>query len=290
MRPPMPWTPTHSRGVLLRVQYDGTAFAGFQRQQDGIRSVAGVIEDAWRTMLGEDIIARGSSRTDSGVHARRMPVLIRTDKDVPLRGLMLGLNVLLPLDCKIVSVEEVPEYCDVRADAVGKRYVYHVQTGPALLPLWRGRAWHIKARLDLELAEAAARRMAGIHDYAAFRSVHCTAHSTSRHIRSVELKVIDDTDQQRVLALTVEGNAFLHNMVRIMAGTVVDVGRKRRTLAQLEQAFMTGDRLCAGPTAPAHGLTLDDVFFGPWGERLGQDYKSLLDHIEVARTAPKPAV
>ncbi len=278
------------RSVLLRVMFDGAAFAGFQKQQDGIRSVAGVVEEAWLAMLGEVVIARATSRTDAGVHARRLPILIRTHKNVGARGLMLGLNVILPEDCKIVSAEELPVEADVRSDAVGKRYVYYVQTGPARLPLWRTRAWYIKAQLDPQKLLAACQMLEGIHDFAAFRSVNCSAQSTSRNILQVRPQVIDECGAQKVWAITVEGNAFLHNMVRIMAGTVVDIARGRKTLDQLAHALKSGERTSAGQTAPPHALVLDDVFFGPWGARQGQNYKDLLKNMaEIRDGVPESA-
>jgi tRNA pseudouridine38-40 synthase len=125
--------------------------------------------------------------------------------------------------------------------------------------------------------------LAGIHDFAAFRSVHCEAPTTVRHIRQVAVRCADEVGGVRLLEIEVDGNAFLHNMVRIFAGTLIDIGRRRKTLQQLGEALDSGDRTRAGQTAPAHGLTLDDVFYGPWGARQGQDYKDLLDHMERAR-------
>ncbi len=263
--------------------FDGAAFAGFQKQQDGIRSVAGVVEEAWLAMLSEVVIARATSRTDAGVHARRLPILIRTRKNVSARGLMLGLNVILPDDCKVVSAEELPREADVRSDAVGKRYIYYVQTGPSRLPLWRARAWFVKAQLDEFKLLAACQILEGVHDFAAFRSVNCSAQSTSRNILLVRPQVVEECGAQKIWAITVEGNAFLHNMVRIIAGTVVDIARGRKTLQQLEHALNTGDRTSAGQTAPPHALLLDDVFFGPWGGRQGQNYKDLLKNMAEIR-------
>ena len=268
------------RQILLWIQFDGTDFCGFQRQAED-RTVAGTLEHAWLQMLGETVIARSSSRTDSGVHARRMPVIIRTQKDVPARGLMLGLNSFLPGDLAVHSAEEVPADFDVRADAVGKRYVYRLWVGPARSPLCRRQSWHVRGPLDLEAMQAAAARLVGVHDFATFRGAGCVAASTIRHMRTIS---VVQTGPQ-VIEITVDGNAFLLNMVRIFAGTLVDVGRGRFTPDDIPDMIASHERTRAGQTAPAHGLTLDDVFFGPPGARHGVDYKNLLAHMEAARQA-----
>jgi tRNA pseudouridine38-40 synthase len=268
-----------SRHVLLWIQFDGTDFAGFQRQAEGIRTVAGTLEAAWLRMLGEVAIARTSSRTDAGVHARRMPVLVRTDKSVPARGLMLGLNAHLPEDMAVIAADDVPAAFDVRADAVGKRYVYRVTVGEARWPLQRRHAWHVRGPLDLGAMQQGASHFAGIHDFSAFRAVGCTAASTVRHLRGVEVA----QPEPHLLTVTVDGNAFLLNMVRIIAGTLVDVGRSRLDPLAIPQILASLDRTRAGQTAPSHGLTLDEVFYGPAGERQGVNYKDMLANMELAR-------
>jgi len=264
--------------VLLWVQFDGTDFAGYQRQADGVRTVAGTLEAAWLRMLGEPVVARSSSRTDSGVHARRMPVLIFTDRLVPPGNLVRGLNTFLPDDIAVLEAADVTAEFEVRADAVGKRYVYRLMTGEARLPLWRRVAWFVRGELDFAAMQAGAAHLVGIHDFAAFRASSCTAPSTIRNLRSIEL-----AREGALLTLTVEGNAFLHNMVRIIAGTLVDVGRKRVPPDAVAQMLLGRDRVRAGQTAPAQGLTLDEVFYGPHGARQGLDYKELLAHMNVAR-------
>lgn len=266
------------RHVLLWVQFDGTDFCGFQRQAED-RTVAGTLEQAWQQMLGETIVARSSSRTDSGVHARRMPVLVRTRKDVPPRGLMLGLNSFLPADVAVHEAEEVAETFDVRGDAVGKRYVYRIWEGPARSPVWRRQSWHVRGPLDLSAMQAGARLLEGVHDFSTFRGAGCVAATTIRHMRTVSVVQTDP----HVMEITVDGNAFLLNMVRIFAGTLVDIGRGRFLPEDVSGMIAAKERTRAGQTAPAHGLTLDDVFYGPHGARHGLDYKNLLGHMEAAR-------
>ena len=274
-----------AHSLLLWVQFDGGGFSGFQRQQGGIRSVAGTIELTWLEMFREEVWARSSSRTDAGVHARRMPVLVRTNLAIGPRGVMLALNTKLPEDLKVLSAEEVAVTADIRADAVGKRYVYHVQEGPLRLPLWRQRSWHVRGPLSLEIMQEGAAMLRGVHDFSAFRSQHCGSATTLRDLHLVSVTSMPEEGDCRVVQIAVDGNAFLHNMVRIIAGTLVDLGRNRRKLVDLRRALEQGDRRASGQTAPPHGLQLDDVYFGPWGQRLGTDYKRILLHMDADRAA-----
>ena len=134
----------------------------------------------------------------------------------------------------------MPADFDVRADATGKRYLYRVQPGPVRLPLWRRTAWHVKGRLDLPAMQQAAALLVGSHDFAAFRSAQCTAATTVRTVLGVDVAQVGD-----VVAITVEGNAFLHNMVRIIAGTLVGVGKHRFAPDDVAQMLQSGDRVPA---------------------------------------------
>jgi tRNA pseudouridine38-40 synthase len=265
------------RAIRLWLQYDGSDFHGLQRQADGIRTVAGTLESAWLRWHEEAVSVRASSRTDAGVHARRMPVLVRTSVTVPVRGLYLGLNARLPADLRVMGADEMPAEFDVRSDAVGKRYLYQVQTGETALPLLRRHAWHVRGPLDLAAMQQAATHLVGIHDFSAFRAVGCTAASTIRHMREIAVEPCAGG-----VLLRVEGNAFLLNMVRIFAGTLVAVGQGRLQAEALPDILASGDRRRAGQTAPAHGLMLDDVFYGPPGAKQGTDYKALLLHMNQA--------
>lgn len=266
------------RRVLLWVQFDGTEFAGFQKQAPGVRTVAGELLTAWQALLGEAVDPKSSSRTDAGVHARRMPVLVTTQTRVPARGVMLGLNSMLPADLAVIAAGDVGPEFDVRGDATGKRYVYRVMVGDARQPLWRRTAWHVRGPLDVAAMQAAAACFEGVHDFSTFRSVACEAKSTLRHLREVSVAAVDPG-----VAITVDGNAFLHNMVRILAGTLVDVGRGRFAPDAMETMLAAADRARAGQTAPPHGLTLDEVFYGPSGARQGFDYKNLIEHMAASR-------
>ncbi len=274
------------RQMLLRVEFDGADFAGFQPQQAGVRTVGGCLQDAWQRWLGEKVVARTSSRTDAGVHGRRMPVLIRAERMVPPRALVLGFNSHLPVDVAITDAREVPLDFDVRSDAFAKRYVYRVWASQARSPLSRRRAWHVTRRLDLAAMDAAAAHLKGEHDFSAMRAAGCTAQTAVRLLWRVDV----DSSASPLIVVTVEGNAFLRNMVRILAGTLIDAGTGRIPADEVPTRLASGRRDQVGQTAPAWGLTLDEVFFGPAGARWGHDHALLTNrwqrHVAAGELVP----
>lgn len=262
------------RRWLVWVSFDGTAFSGFQRQ-DGQRTVAGELEAGWLRWVGETIEVRSSSRTDAGVHARRMPVVFTSERALPAKAVRLGWNHALPDDLAVQEAAEVDATFHVRHDAIGKRYIYRLWCERARAPRLRHDHWHVPAELDLAAMRAAAADFLGDHDFAAFRAASCTARSSRRTMRNVTVR-----GELPRLEIVVEGNAFLQNMVRIMVGTLVAVGRGNLPPESVRQALASGLRTDAGPTAPALGLELDDVLYGPHGARHGLDHKQLLERLE----------
>lgn len=268
-----------SRQALLLVEFDGGGFHGFQRQ-DGPRTVQGAIEEGWHRWLGETIAACSSSRTDAGVHGRRMPVALWTaSAELPDKALVHGLNNVLGPDLAVVQARWPADDFHVRHDAFGKRYVYRLWADRVRSPHRRHNHWHIRrSNLDVAAMAEAARQMVGEHDFVGFRSVHCTASSTVRIMSRVEIR-----DRGPEINIVVEGNAFLHNMVRVMAGTLVDVGCGSIAASQVGEIIASRQRQRAGQTAPARGLTLEAVFYGPDGGRYGLDHGRL-----AARLAAMP--
>ncbi len=254
------------RNVLLTIQFDGTDFVGWQMQR-GHRSVQGVLNDAVEEMVGHPVTLYGSSRTDSGVHARALPVNFETPSAIPLQGFVKGLNGLLPADVGVIDAQERPVGWRTRFESVAKTYVYRVQLGAARWSIHTRTAWHARwPQLDLAAMNDAAEAMLGVHHFGAFRSSRCVSHSTQRRMYSIEVTRRDDVPIVEIRAL---GNAFLHNMVRIMAGTLVSVGRGQLGRADVERALESQERSHAGPTAPAAGLTLWEVYFEGY-PRLGK--------------------
>lgn len=259
---------------LAWVSFDGTAFSGFQRQ-DGPRTVAGELEAGWQRWIGETIDARSSSRTDAGVHARRMPVLVETARSLPAKAIVLGWNHALPDDLAVQSAEPVGADFHVRHDAIGKRYIYRVWTARARAPRQRLDHWHVPVELDVARMQRAAEAFVGDHDFSAFRAASCTAKTTRRTMRAVRVR-----GDAPALEIVVEGNAFLQNMVRVMVGTLVAIGRGSLDEGAVARALASGRRDDAGPTAPALGLELDEVLYGPYGARQGLEHKLLLARLE----------
>jgi tRNA pseudouridine38-40 synthase len=243
------------RNLRLVVEYDGTDFAGWQRQ-DGQRTVQGCLEDAVRTMTGTATLVRGAGRTDAGVHARGQVANFQTVATIPLGGFLRGLNANLPPDIAVHEVAEVDPAFDARWAARGKLYRYQVWNQLVRSPLHRRTSWHCRAPLDLPAMRDAATVFVGEHDFAAFRAADCERKTTVRILRQLEIR-----NEGPLVTLDVEGTAFLKNMVRILAGTLVAVGRGKLSRADLLRIQASGDRTQAGMTAPAAGLTLIRVMY-----------------------------
>lgn len=242
------------RNIRLTLQFDGTEFCGWQIQ-DGQRTVQGDLTAALRRMTGTDVSVVASSRTDSGVHAIAMPVSFRLETNLPLKAFVLGLNALLAHDVRVVDAIEVPPDFHARFSAKEKTYVYRVQNGRVALPLERRFAWHVPEPLDFDAMRDAALRLVGTHDFSAFRSAHCDAVSPVRTLARVDLS----HERPGILAIEVESGGFLRNMVRILAGTLVTVGRGKRPPSWVDELLAHGDRTRGGQTAPPQGLFLKSV-------------------------------
>jgi tRNA pseudouridine38-40 synthase len=241
-------------GVLLQVAYDGTDFHGWAAQ-GGPRTVEETLQGAVLAMDPRASRVRGTSRTDAGVHADGQLVALDTEKDIPARGWTLGLNQHLPEDVAVRSARSVPAGYAPRFASRGKRYRYRVLVDSVRDPRWRTRAWRV-ADVDVDAMAREARLAVGTHDFAAFRSSGDERRATVRTLRRVEIE--RDADP-RVVGVVVEGDAFLYNMVRILAGTLVDVARGRLEEGAVTRALEERDRRLAGTTAPAHGLVLEWV-------------------------------
>lgn len=241
------------RNYLLWLRYDGTHFHGWQRQK-GSRSVQEDLESALARVLEGDYRLGTSSRTDAGVHAMRHPVNVLTSKTLPPRGLMRGINSLLKPDVAVIDVVPVDLSFRSRKMSCGKVYSYRYIEGWNRDPFLDKYGWRVRARLNLEAMQEAAGHFLGEHDFAAFRASKCDARTTRRHITAAVLHREDG-----IIRLTISGNAFLRNMVRIMAGTLADVGLGRQPPGWVAEAIASCDRTQTGMTAPARGLFLTDV-------------------------------
>ena len=248
------------RQIKLVIEYDGTSLCGWQRQPNG-PTVQQHIEEALAKLLTHEVRITGASRTDAGVHARGQVASFQTDRPIELHGIRRGLNSMLPDAIAVREASEVELDFHPRFSATGKHYRYLIYRAADRSPRWRERAWHHPQSLDLAAMRAAAACLVGEHDFAAFRAVGCAAKTTVRKIHGIDLTEAPNEAPDDLLAIDVRGNAFLRNMVRIVVGTLAEVGRGYRESAQVAEILAAKDRSCAGMTAPAHGLELIEVHY-----------------------------
>ncbi len=244
-----------SRTLRLLIEYDGTDFAGWQRQ-DGQRTIQGCLEDAFCTMTGQPVCVRGAGRTDAGVHAQGQVASVQLVSRIPALGFLRGLNSNLPRDIAVLDVSDVGPDFNARFGARGKIYRYQIWNHPVRSPARRRDSWHVFAPLDVHAMRDGATLFLGEHDFRAFRAADCDRKSTVRLIRRFDVR-----RQGGLIALEVEGTAFLKNMVRILTGTLVAVGHGKMPRQTILDLFASGDRTRAGMTAPACGLSLVKVIY-----------------------------
>jgi tRNA pseudouridine38-40 synthase len=247
--------PSPLRTLKLVVAYDGTDFAGWQRQ-DGQRTVQGCLEEAMRAMTGQAVLVRGAGRTDAGVHAEGQVASVEVASRIPTLGFLRGLNTHLPSAIAVLEVTDMPAGFSARHDARGKIYRYLVWNHPVRSPAHARRSWHVYDPLDTHAMREAAARLLGEHDFRGFRASDCDRTNTIRIIRRLDVR-----RDGVLVSFEVEGTAFLRNMVRILVGTLVAVGKGKMTLDQVAALLESCDRTQAGVTAPACGLILVRVIY-----------------------------
>ena len=245
------------------VAYHGAQFQGWQKQAN-VRTVQETLETALGKLAGERVVVRGAGRTDAGVHARGQLVSTTFSSRVPEGKMLLAANSQLPPDLSVMSVQEVDEKFDAKRDSIAKRYVYRVHNHVVYDPFFGSTRWHFRGHLDVEKMRRAARDLVGELDFQSFRAVSCDAKHARRYLWRVDV-----TDQRPLIEIEVRGNAFCKNMVRIIAGTLVDVGRGRIPADAMPRILAARDRTAAGITAPAEGLTMEEVYLPEDAERAG---------------------
>ncbi|WP_426745615.1 tRNA pseudouridine(38-40) synthase TruA [Myxococcus faecalis] len=242
--------------LKLTLEYEGTRYVGWQVQPNG-RSLQAVLEESLGRLLGEPVSVRSAGRTDSGVHATGQVICFDTERALPLKAYVQGLNSLLPEDVAVVSAVEAPEGFDPRRWSRGKRYRYRVNNRRTRSPLLRTTHWEVFAPLDVEAMRRASAHLLGRHDYSAFRASDCQAKHAVREVRRLSV----EGEPGGAISFVVEGTAFLKHMVRNLVGTLVEVGKGRRSEAWVAEVLASRDRKKAGPTAPPQGLVLEEVFY-----------------------------
>ncbi len=242
-----------ARRVLLTLEYEGTAYAGWQRQLNG-PSVQEELERALFKASGSAVNVTGASRTDAGVHALGQRAHFDTDSPIPDDRWPFVLNALLPHDIRVTASLRVSDALHARFSALGKTYEYRFINRRQPSALRRAFTAFVPQPLDMAPMSAALTDLLGTHDFAAFQAAGGTAGTTKRTITEASLERQGDE-----IILHISGDAFLYNMVRIIAGTLVYIGQGRLEEDAFDRAIRTGDRLLLGPTAPARGLTLIQV-------------------------------
>lgn len=253
----------YSSGVLLKVAYDGRNYSGLAIQSNA-NTVAAELTKAVRTMDPEASSLRVCSRTDAGVHARGQYVVFDTNQRIGMRGWVLGLSGELPGDVAVLSAARVAPQFQPSKHALSKTYHYWVLQGTVRDPFLDSRSWRVFERLNHERMQREANDLIGTHDFRAFRGRSDFRTETTRTIFAASVRPV--LHHPRLLEISITGSAFLYHMVRIIAGTLVDVGRGRRQPGAVRRALEAGDRLLLGMTAPAEGLFLDAIELDDRGE------------------------
>lgn len=236
--------------VRLTVAYDGTNYHGWQLQDNGV-TIEGELNRCLTELLGEPVSVIGASRTDSGVHALGNVAVFDTESSIPAEKFSYALNRRLPEDIRVQRSEEVAADWHPRRCASRKTYEYRIYRGEFPMPVKRLYSYHIYRALDVKKMCLAAEYLVGEHDFKSFCQTGAQVESTVRIIYSAEVE-----EQGADLVIRVCGSGFLYNMVRIIAGTLLEVGTGKRTPESVEQVLAARERSAAGPTAPACGLTL----------------------------------
>ncbi len=244
------------RKIHLIVEYDGTDYAGWQRQSNAM-TVQEWLEKAVKKLTGETVCVHGASRTDAGVHALGQSAHFETESRIPADKFSFALNTILPPDIRVSRSEEVDADFHSRFSGKGKRYRYLFYAAPHAGALNRRTHAHVIYPLDVNKMATEAETLVGTHDFGAFAASGSVVKDTVRTIYRAEV-----TQNGPEIQLIVEGNGFLYNMVRIIAGTLIGVGSGKVEPGAFRRAIESGSRLDLGITAPAHGLTLMEVFYG----------------------------
>lgn len=248
-----PWRFGEMQNIKLVIEYDGTGFSGWQ-VQPGKRTVQGVLQQALSAMLGGPVTVHGSGRTDAGVHARAQVANVRTERRLPLAAYVAGLNAGLPADVAVRSAEVVPESFHARFDAKARRYHYSIITGRS--PLRERYAWRMTHQVDPAVLRDAAARIVGRRD---LRALTCAQAETDNFV--VDVQRSEWLFAEGGFTYAVKADRFLHNLVRILVGTMVDMARGKIDPGEFERIIESRDRTRAGRTAPPQGLCLMEVLY-----------------------------
>ncbi|MHC5268917.1 tRNA pseudouridine(38-40) synthase TruA [Enterococcus sp. LJL98] len=246
------------RNIKLTIEYDGRRYLGWQRLGDSEKTIQGKIEGVLKQILETEAIEIiGSGRTDAGAHARGQVANFKTENEMALDKMTELLNRYLPRDIIAKKVEEVPERFHSRYNAKGKKYSYYVWDNVIPSAFEGFHSFYYPQTLDMEKMEAACQKLMGRHDFIGFSSLKKSKKSTVRTVEEIAIQREGD-----LLHFTFVGEGFLYNMVRIMMGTILEIGAGKIDLSVIDDVFEKKVRADAGMTVPAQGLFLDEVYYG----------------------------
>jgi len=253
------------RNIKLVIAYDGTRFAGWQKQKNE-PTIQGLLEEAVTKMATTSVVIHGAGRTDAGVHALGMVANFSTGTNIPCPGFLKGLNSILPVDIRILAVMETGPEFHARLNACAKTYYYDICNAPVQIPTERLYSAHVPGFLDIEAIKDSLVCLQGRHDFSSFeasgsRDLEKTAGRGA--IREIFAARVSRSEIEDKIRITLTGDGFLRHMVRNIAGTLIQVGKGKITVKDFTQILAAQDRTCAGPTAPAHGLFLQKVHYQP---------------------------
>lgn len=244
------------RNIRIKITYEGTRYQGWQKQETSDNTIQGKFEKLLSLMCGEEITIQGSGRTDAGVHALGQVANFHTHSTMSTDEMLAYINQYLPEDIAVVEAEEVPERFHSRLNAKGKRYTYRVWNSSLPNVFWRRFAHTIPEELDLQVMQEAAEYLLGEHDFKSFTSTKKGKKSTVRRIDRIGIDKEGD-----MITFTYEGNGFLYHMVRILTGTLLEVGRGVRSPQSISELINAKNREFAGELVPGKGLVLEEVYY-----------------------------
>jgi len=241
--------------VKLTVEYDGTNYAGWQRQTNGL-SVQEALERAFEAASGNHTVIHGAGRTDAGVHAMAQIAHLDTECSIPADKICYAINMHLPPDIRVKHSEKADDDFHARFSAKGKHYRYTIHNAAHAPAVYRHTAAHVRGRLDVEAMQEAAEYIIGTHDFACFCASGSEVKETVRTVYSLD--IIQD---EPFIQMDIKGSGFMYHMVRIIAGTLIEIGQKKRPPVSMKDIIASKDRERAGVTAPAKGLMMVAVYY-----------------------------
>ncbi|MFZ5942563.1 MAG: tRNA pseudouridine(38-40) synthase TruA [Bacillota bacterium] len=245
------------RNLKAVIEYDGTNYHGFQVQQNKeLATIQGTLESCLMRVLKEPVKITGAGRTDAGVHAEGQVINFFTESKIPLERFPLAINCKLPSDIAIKSIEEVEKSFHAQYAAKGKYYIYRIYNNRIPSVFYRNYAYFVPYEIDKKLIKKGCQMFIGTHNFKGFASSGTTVKNFERTIFSC-----DFVPQGELWEFHIQGNGFLYNMVRIIVGTLLELGKGKRDLESIKEVFLTQKRVLAGQTAPPHGLCLKKVFY-----------------------------